>query len=504
MRGYEQSRRNGRAALRLCAGMVGLLVLSACGGNGSPAPTLVAQAQASPALSPGFDSAIHDYTIDCTSASEVQFSASLNALVYFNFTDPNDTAEAPSNPIGQFQKTFTLNPGQRFRFSVRSGPEYSVRCLPKDFPPLSVSITGVREAAFYLFAPTIYFTAALPAPLAYVIITDANGTPIWWKSDPTGIALDAKLLGSNEIAWTTLTFAPVAQYFIRNFSGEVINVIGSNLNDHELQPTPNGTFLAIRDVARICPPDCADMSPWGGSAQTAALDQEVLELDQNSNVLWTWRTRDHIALSETGAAGWFPGVGTDIIHMNAVQPDGTDAVLFSARHLNAVYRIIKSTGAIDWKIGGTTRPESLAVIGDTRPTAIGANGQPLSGQHDVRLWSDGTISVHDNGTNANRQPAIIRYQVDTAARTAQVVEEVQDARATTSKCCGSARRLPGGHWLAQWGGLPYMTELDASGNPTLTINYNLGAGFSYRAVPIAPGAISADAMRVGMDAMAGN
>jgi hypothetical protein len=459
------------------------------------------QVQASPALTPNFDPSIHDYVINCTSAPEVQFTALLPSSTKFGFFGPNDRAN-PQLPylVGNFQKSLVLSPGQRFRFVAGQAlSEYSVRCLPKDFPPLSVSIGGSREAEWYLFAPTLVFNPTAKAS-SYVIIVDANGTPIWWKNEPAGVAIDAKILG-NQIAWTLQTNEPDAQYVVRDFFGRVTNTIGSDLNDHDLQPTPNGTFLAIRDVPRVCPPDCADMSPWGGNSQMSVLDQEIVELDQGSNVIWTWRTRDHVALSESGGAGWFPGVGYDIIHMNAVEPDGTDGVLFSARHLSAIYHITKSTGAIDWKIGGTTRPESIVVIGYIRPTAGGASGQSLSGQHDVRKLADGTITVHDNGTNANRPPSAMRYSIDTAARTAVVVEQLQDMIDPASLCCGSARRMPGGHWLVQWGAIPYMTELDAAGNSVLTINYNLGSQFAYRAVPILPGVVSGALLRVGMDAV---
>ncbi|HEY3658127.1 MAG TPA: aryl-sulfate sulfotransferase [Steroidobacteraceae bacterium] len=494
------------------------LLATACG-SGSNASQATASAdpsapqavsfeiQVSPALTPNFDPSIHDYVINCASSSEVQFTASMPAggpIAYFGPNEgPGATWPYPGyfQKTAYFQKTIALNPGERFRFVIGHGSsEYSVRCLPQDFPPLSVSVNGTREAEWYLFAPSLIFNPTTKTS-SYVIIADANGTPIWWKSEPDGIAIDAKILGANQITWTIQTNQPVAQYVIRDFSGRVINTIGSDLNDHDLQSTPNGTLLAIRDVARVCPPDCADMSPWGGSSQMSILDQEIVELDKSSNVLWTWRTRDHVGLSESGAAGWFPGVGYDIIHMNAVEPDGTDAVLFSARHLNAIYRISKSTGAIDWKIGGTIRPESLVVIGDIRPTAIGAGGQSLSGQHDVRKLADGTISVHDNGTNVNRPPSIVRYKIDTAARTASVVEQLEDKSDTASICCGSARQLPGGHWLVQWGGLPYMAELDADGNSVLTIKYNMGPQFSYRAVPILPGTVDGTLLRVGMDAV---
>jgi hypothetical protein len=459
------------------------------------------QITVSPALTPNFDPSIHDYVVNCASSPEVQFTAQgQNANIVLLYGNGGRINRPQPIPVNYLQRTFPLNPGQRFHFVIAGQTsEYSVRCLPKDFPPLSTSIGGRREAEWYLFAPTLTLGSGIPSD--YVVVTDANGTAVWWKSEPHSSAMDAKIIGQNLIAWTV--FGSSGEYVIRDFAGRIQNAI-SGLDDHELQETPSGTYLAIQYVPRVCPPDCADMSPWGGSTQAAVVDAQIVELDSNSKVLWTWRTRDHIALSETGGTGWYPNVGNDIIHMNAVEPDGTDGLMFSARHLNAIYHITKSTGAVDWKIGGTLRPESLAVLGDTRPSSMGPTGQSLSGQHDVRKWSDGTVSVHDNGTIANRPPFVIRYQIDANARTAEVVEEIQDVRASHSGCCGSARRLPGGHWLVAWGNQPFVTELDSSGSPVLTVQYNEGAGFSYRAVPILPGTLSADTLRSGMDAMSIN
>jgi len=82
------------------------------------------------------------------------------------------------------------------------------------------------------------------------------------------------------------------------------------------------------------------------------------------------------------------------------------------------------------------------------------------------------------------------------------VEEFSDPRVVYSGYTGSARRLADGHWLVQWGGATFMTELDATATPVLTIDYNVGTGFSYRAVPVAAGLIDAAVLRAGMDAMA--
>jgi hypothetical protein len=450
----------------------------------------------SPAVTPGFDPAIHDYVINCASTPAVQLSVLAPQTVGFAYLGTTTRPALLQPRTAQFQQTLSILPGQRFSFLIGRGV-YSVRCLPPDFPPLTTSATGTPQAEWYVFTPTI------GAVSSYVIITDSRGTPVWWMTEPGGTANDAKLLGNDQITWSTITsFGEGGNYTIRDFNGQVLNTLSGNLDDHDLQPTPQGTYLAIRDVNRVCPPDCADLSPWGGSAQSAVLDAEIIEIDQNSNVLWTWRTRDHIALNEYADTGWYPSQGTDIIHMNAVEPDGSDGLMFSARHLNAIYHVTKSTGAIDWKIGGTNRPESLTVVGDARPTATGL--EVLSGQHDVRKWPDGTISVHDNGTIANRPPFVIRYRLDMTSHTAQVVQQIQDARVGYSGCCGSARLLPGGNWLVQWGALPFMTELDPNGTPVVTIQYNMGSAFSYRAVPVAAGVVSVVALRRGMDMMAAN
>jgi hypothetical protein len=498
------------------ANPVGVSVVSSVA-NGAAMLTNSSGTQTTVALIPTFSTTIHDYVIRCGAAPNISLSITLPGSMSLTLTEPDGTLVGPAiYPSGQFSQAMAISPGQRFQFGLSGQSDgYSVRCLPADFPSLTVSRVGNalpillhNEAPFpmaqwYLFAPTLQAVTTPPTPPSYAIITDSNGTPVWWKSEPLGAVMDLKVLGSNQIGWSI--FTGVGKFFIRDFTGTLLHTIAvaGSLDSHDVQLTPQGTYLGIQTVARVCPPDCADMSPWGGPASTSVVDAQILEIDGSNNIIWTWRTRDHIALSETGEEDWYPSVGTDIIHMNAVEPDGSDAVLFSSRHLNAIYRVIKSTGAIDWKIGGATRAESITVTGDTRPTALGPKGLVLNGQHDVRRWSDGTVSVHDNGTLADRPPYVVRYQIDTTSRTAEVVEEFTDSRATGSGCCGSARRLDDGHWLVDWGENGFMTEM-VDGVPVLTVQYGTGTNptFSYRATAVPTGMISPDTLRAGMDAMA--
>jgi hypothetical protein len=180
----------------------------------------------------------------------------------------------------------------------------------------------------------------------------------------------------------------------------------------------------------------------------------------------------------------------DLVHVNAIEPAG-DSVLISIRHTSSVYKVNRATGAIKWKLGGTQTARSLKVPDD--PGAFG-------GQHDVRLLPDGTITIHDNRTGTLLPPRGSRYRIDEAAGTATLLEAVEDPDVVLSLCCGGARRLPGGNWVASWGFNPLIRELTPTGKVVFTLRLG-GTLFSYRAVPVRPGELSVRALRAGMDAM---
>jgi hypothetical protein len=180
----------------------------------------------------------------------------------------------------------------------------------------------------------------------------------------------------------------------------------------------------------------------------------------------------------------------DPTHVNAVEPVGGD-LLVSMRNTDAVYRIRMRDGKIRWKLGGTRTRRSLRVLAD--PTDY-----PLGGQHDVRAWR-GTVTIHDNGTDLERFPRVVRYEIDSEKRTATLIESVSDARVVESICCGSARKLEDGNWLVGWGGAGVSSLLTPRGR--LVSRLTIDDLFSYRSVAASADAISRADLRAGMDAM---
>jgi hypothetical protein len=311
------------------------------------------------------------------------------------------------------------------------------------------------------------------------------------------------------LAWSTFTNGQYASHSVpyeeHRLDGTLVRriaAVGAPTDGHDLQVLPNGNYLTLSYVPR----DGVDLSAYGGGKNATVVDAEVQEVTPRGKRVWRWNSKDHIALDESkpfmksiisGPVKTADGrPAHDLVHINSVEPDG-DSVLISMRQTDSVYKVSRKTGAIEWKLGGTQTPQSLAVTNVPDPSVV------MTGQHDARLLPDGTLTVHDNRTLSGERPRAIRFRIDEAARSATLIEAITDPAATYSNCCGSARRLAGGDWVMSWGASGLVTELTPTGRRLygLRLGGHSGAD-SYRAIPIMPAQMSIKALRAGMDIMA--
>jgi hypothetical protein len=264
---------------------------------------------------------------------------------------------------------------------------------------------------------------------------------------------------------------------------------------HDFEPIGRGFLVLVYH-----PREHVDLSAYGGPADATVLDSEVQHISRRGRLVWSWSSKDHIDLAETGR--WWPFVAShpqtlpdgskayDVTHINSVELVEDDLVI-SLRHTDAVYRIRMSDGRVRWKLGGTETSRSLRVVGD--PVDY-----PFGGQHDARIWH-GTVTVHDNGTDLNRPPRAVRYAIDTKRRKASLLESITDPRVTAALCCGSARKLGSGDWLVGWGGNGVSSLLTPSGG--LISSFTIDDVFSYRTVSSPQRAVDRGDLRAGMDAL---
>jgi hypothetical protein len=442
---------------------------------------------ASPKLYPGFDPALTDYVVRCDPERPVVLSIRADG----EKVAVGDRAAR----AGEFEVRLRRRTGEGFTVR-RAGATHHVRCLPRDFPVWAAERHAEPEAQWYVVTPV-----RREEPRGYVAVFDSNGVPVWWRGRSRYRPWDAKLLPNGNLAWTRYLGDPFGAqkqvaYEERRLDGRLVRLIrtvGTPTDTHDLTRLANGNSYVLSYRRRDVP---VDLTEYGGGPRARVLDAEIQEITPKGRVAWSWNSKDHIPLSDTGDR-WWPRIrtryGWDPVHANSVEPDG-DGVILSARHADAIYRIDKKTGAIDWKLGGSRRAVSLTVPGHVGDELL------FAGQHDARLYGDGTLTLFDNGSRTTRPPRAVRYRIDPVTRTATPLETVVYPAATYSGAVGSARKLPGGNWAVYWGGTRFYTEQTPDGAAALTLTFPARGG--YRHVPVLPGRVSARELRRGMNRMA--
>jgi hypothetical protein len=457
--------------------------------------------RAKPSLTPGFESGTPDYTVRCSAGTPVRFQVAAPSGTTVAIDD------GPAR-TGSFDSPVQLVPGRAAKLRVvRSGSaarNYHVRCLPDDFPRWKTKRYARPQAAFYVLTPNHNSTDP-----GYTTVVDSHGVPLWWmRSDVS--AFDGHLLPDGNLAWNHWVgnnpdAGPFEEHSLDGQLVRTYSTVGDATNQHDLQLLPNGNALMISYPPR----DHVDLSHWGGPKDATVLDGEIQEVDPSGKLVWSWNTKNHLKLSETGH--WLHTVlvdehpihlndgryAYDVVHMNSVEPVG-DKLVFSARYEDAVYEIDRTTKQVVWKLGGRHTKKSLELVGDKLPAK-----EEFGGQHDARVVGNGrVVTLYENGTLRNRAPRALAFKVDVGAHGARLVHEISFKPAQDSVCCGSARLLPGGNWVVAWGHTPWVTEQTGTGQRVLTIEFSNDAEMTYRAEPVLPDRLSRQPLRRGMDAMA--
>ncbi len=413
------------------------------------------------------------------------------AAIHAEASDGVEVAAGSSSPeTGAVDIDPGVPPGADFEIVVIDGERhraYEVRCLPADFPAWGFESLGQIAPGLFV----VSFQASREER-PWVIVFDQEGVPRWWYSPPTR-ALWAQILSDGTFSWARsfgdgYGLDPRMAHEIRSPAGELSRLVrtkGSIIDGHEFRELGNGNVLVDTYV-----PETADLSRFGGPVRAAIVSAEIQELDPDGRVLWRWNSRGHISLAETGR--WWRNVlsnprrrlqgrqAFDPVHINAIEPRGSNEVVISTRHTDAVYGIRRSTGEIVWKLGGSKTADSLRILGDPAQKLLG-------GQHDVRLAEDGSVSIYDNGKDRPRRPRVVFYRLDPKQGRARYLGQLNDSEVKASHCCGSARELPGGGWLVSWGDNPLVTAFN--GDRQIAFRLELAAS-TFRAVPAPPGAVT--------------
>lgn len=265
---------------------------------------------------------------------------------------------------------------------------------------------------------------------------------------------------------------------------DTVMVNGYGTDFHDLRITKNGNYLLIGEDSRVL--DLSNVVP-GGRTNARVLGSIVQEVTRDGKVVMTWKSLDHIPVTEATIDIELAQNTIDYIHINSIWEDTDGHLILSCRHLDQVIKINRTSGQIIWRIGGSAaRKNDFQFLNDT--TSGGFIG--FSHQHTVSRLTNGDLLVFDNGTLRDPQYSrAVIYRISEAKRTIERVWEFRHTPDIYTNAMGSADELPNGNILIGWGrsdAKTVGTEVTRQGFVEAEFNFVVGASTfempSYRAM----------------------
>jgi hypothetical protein len=357
--------------------------------------------------------------------------------------------------------------------ALAAGPQYSPSGSPTDPVNLQPPQVTVLQNQHHL-APGLIFIGPKAAPGTTSLsgqqgaeIADNQGRPVWFNpvQAPDSVT---------DVRVQQYHGKPVLTYGIGHSTGgpghsEGYDVILNNhyqqiatvqagnglaADQHEFALTPQGTALIT--IYHQVP---YDLSSVGGPTNGQVLDGVIQEIDvATGKVLFQWDSLSHVPLSDSYVpAPTDPATPYDYFHINSVNLDTDGNLLVSARHTWTVYKLNHQTGDIIWRLGGK---HSDFQLGPGVATAWQHNALPEAGHpNTIRIFDN-----HSNGAAGSPPSRIIDVHLNTQAKTANLVGEVEHPDGLSAGSQGNAQRLPDGHLFVGWGQLGRFSEFDSNGN----------------------------------------
>jgi hypothetical protein len=469
--------------------------------TGSPLSSITTS---SPALVPAFSQSTHDYVVRCQAGVNpitVTLTAVSGGTIQVGGGQSGPTATI-TLPMLESQPAVVQAPDPNNQL----GPprEYWVRCLPHDFPLITVNKPGNPSPGWYLTS-TI---GSAGQPGLYAMILDSNGTPVWYAPTPKA-AFNVQLLPNNTLAWSPFSGPgigsdPSALYSLYQLDTQTTQfqpTPNRPMDFHELLQLSNGNRMLIATPLKTGLALPSSFSSTNG----AAIDCIIDEVDPDGNLVWSWDALNHVAPSENMIASVVIYNGqpaADLYHCNSIDVDPSASnpssadVLVSIRQADAVVRINRANpqipnGKITWKLGGSQTnldgAQILSIQNDPETT--------IYGQHDARFQPGGDVSMYDNHTGQAGAARGVEYNINTTAGTATSVFQFLSPDGLNAVATGSFRRYDNGaDRVIGWGsktGID-MSEVDGSGNVLFDLTMD---GTAYRFVKVPLAAIDVNLLR---------
>jgi hypothetical protein len=342
-------------------------------------------------------------------------------------------------------------------------------------PVVSIRRPPARTAPGYLFlAPkektdpggpmildnrgqVVWFHQVQPSEATDFRVQTYRGRPVltWWEGKvlQTGVGFGRYVIADDR-------YRTIARFTAAN---------GVEGDLHEFTITPRNTALVVAYKAVQ-----HDLTSVGGPKDGWTYDSIVQELAiPSGKVLFEWHSLDHVPVAESvsrkPAKNPTKDAPFDYFHVNSVGLDRDGSLLVSGRNTHAVYKISRPDGSVVWRLGGSASDFRM-------PDAA-----RFAYQHDARRQADGTVTIFDNGAT----PKVHEFtrglvlRLDEKRKRVRVMRTYVHPDKLLSPYEGNQQRLPDGHVLMGYGGIPVITEYARGGR--VLFDAKLAVGDFYRA-----------------------
>jgi hypothetical protein len=324
--------------------------------------------------------------------------------------------------------------------------------LPPSFPKLMIYSNGPVAPGNFIGSLGVKGTTTNN----FNVVLDNSGTPmyetpftnLWRAVTPCGLIAES---GNNGWLLKDETFTVVDTF--------------PNGDGHDFKLLPNGHALILGN--EDWPVDLSQVVP-GGRPDAVLKSLVFWEVDAHKQILFQWRARDHLAL--TDSLDFMNLASVDWTHVNALTLDPLDNnYLISLRGFCQILKISRTTGEVIWRLGG--KSNDFTFVGE-HPENV---PYYFIGQHNVHRLANGDILFFDNGSLQNQGPLsdrgysrAVEYHLDETNMIATLVWEYRHTPDLLTPTEGMVKRFSNGNtyvgWVsaAQRGIAPVFTEVDAS------------------------------------------
>ena len=418
-----------------------------------------------------------EFSGNVTTASGKQLEAKIFSFAVTALAEPLSRTFAVTEEGDVVPKaTFAKMSEQVFPASV------SIDSLPSDFPKFKVD-TVTNPAPGYYFLTTSDDIAGVGH---FLFLVDNAGKVVKYIRK-AGHVYDFKVQPNGMLSYadpfSDWGYAGGSRcvHRIMDSSFAVIDSFragnGYDSDTHEFMMLPNGhVLLHAYDIQYF------DLSKiiTGGNANAIVVGSIIQELDLQKNVVFQWRSWDHVAITETYMVS--TSAAFDYIHVNAYDLDTDGNFLVGFRNTCEIVKINRITGEFMWRMGG--RYNQFTFIGENEAN----KPNYYTFQHSFKKLPNGNFTLFDNGNlHPQALSRAVEYKIDQVNKTATLVWQYRHTPDVYAPQRGSVQRLANGNTVIGWGsasltgvGSTMITELSPTGEVLFEMS-SLDKMPSYRA-----------------------